>query len=359
MLWNIYIIGLGLIGGSLGLALKDSPMAGRIAGTDTDTSTVKKALEMGAIDEYMGIAQGIPEADAVFLCTPLGSYPKIVETIAPLLKTGAVVSDVGSTKEGVMNLFQSLPQNVWKIGGHPMAGAEIKGINGADRYLFENAVYILTPHQETPPHILESFTALLETTGARMKILSSTRHDEIVASISHLPHLAAVAMVNLTGGDDEHLMMAAGGFRDTTRIASSNPELWEDILFSNREHLVKRLDELILSLDKMKAALLDGDKETMFYCLGQAKEIRDRIPRVHRGLMPGISELVCIVPDKPGIIGQLGAILSKDNINIVDIEILRVREGDGGTIRLGVPSADDAHRAVAALQRHSIKAWVR
>ncbi len=359
MLWNIYIIGLGLIGGSLGLALKDSNLVGKVAGTDNDPQTISQALKMGAIDEYASIPQGIPAADAVFLCAPLSCYASIVEEIEPWLKTGTIVSDVGSTKEMVMHLLQSLPPTIWKIGGHPMAGAETKGILGADRYLFENAVYILTPDENTPQEILKSFTALIETTGARIKILSAARHDEIAASISHIPHLAAAALVNLTGGDEEHLMMAAGGFRDTTRIASSNPELWEDILFSNREHLINRLDEFIFNLNNIKSALHDGEKDTISKYLGSAKEIRDRIPRVHRGLMPEISELVCIVPDRPGIIGKLGAILSEDNINIVDIEILRVREGDGGTIRLGVPSVSDAHRAVSALQNHAIKAWVK
>lgn len=240
-----------------------------------------------------------------------------------------------------------------------MAGSEIKGINGADRYLFENAVYILTPAPDTPPEVIAFAEELLAATGARIKMLSAERHDELVAAISHVPHLAAAALVNLTQGEEEHLMMAAGGFRDTTRIASSNPELWEDIIFSNRDLIIDKLDGLIANLTALKNAISSDDHERVVAELACAKDTRDRIPLVHRGIMPGFSDIVCIVPDKPGIIARLGSILGEKDINIVDIEILRVREGDGGTIRLGVPSPQAAVDAVAALQAHDIKAWVR
>ena len=240
-----------------------------------------------------------------------------------------------------------------------MAGAEIKGINGADRYLFENAVYVLTPMDNVSQEKLNFLSNLLSATGARIRIMSALQHDQLVATVSHIPHLSAVALVHLTGGREEDLMMAAGGFRDTTRIASSTPELWEDIIFSNRDILLDKLDGFIAHLTDIKSALQNGDIPAMHEKLSRAKTIRDLIPRASRGLMPGFSDIICIVPDRPGIIGFLGSILDQHNINIVDIEILRVREGDGGTIRLGVPSPDDAEQAVQALLANNIKAWVK
>ncbi len=356
---KVLIIGLGLIGCSLGLALKESPRVKTIMGFDNDPVALQKAADIGIIDSSVTLESGVPEADIIFLCTPLGSYGPLLGRIKADMQPGTIVSDVGSTKEQVMKLFQDLPEQVFGIGGHPMAGSEIKGINGADRYLFENAVYCLTPDPGLPESVLASLIDLLRITGARIKIMEAAVHDELVATVSHIPHLTAVALVNLTRGSEDHLMMAAGGFRDTTRIASSSPEIWNDILFFNRNHILQQLDALILNLNSLKGALANSDADYINEELKTAKQIRDQIPRVHRGLIPSFYDIVCIVPDKPGIIGQLGFILGQEDINIVDIEILRVREGDGGTIRLGVPSEAAARKAVTVLKDHSIKAWQR
>lgn len=356
---NILIIGVGLIGGSLGLALKESPLVKHIIGVDNDEQSLQKALEIGAIDCSASLAEGVKKADVIFLCTPLRYYPEIIAEIKPFLKPGMIISDVGSTKQEVTRIFAGLPPGVWAVGGHPMAGAETTGIYGSDRYLFENAVYVLTPGPEIPGQVVDSLRKLLQTTGARVKIMEPALHDELVATVSHIPHLAAVALVGLTEGDGDTLMMAAGGFRDTTRIASSDPALWEDILFSNREQVLNKLESLIKRAHTIKMALQLNNHELIKSELARAKEVRDKIPRMRKGLIPEFCDIVCIVPDKPGIIGQLGYILGNENVNIVDIEILRVREGDGGTIRLGVPSSEDACRAVEALQRNSIKAWLR
>jgi len=355
---NVLIIGVGLIGGSLGLALKESPLVARVGGVD-NSQTIEQAVAMGAIDGGGSLEAEVKIADVIFICTPLNNFAGIIHEITPWLKPSAIVSDVGSTKQEVMRLLGGVPDYVYKIGGHPMAGSEIKGISGADRYLFENAVYILTPAMETPVEVLERMEQVLACTGARIKILDAQRHDELVGTISHLPHLAAAALVNLTQGEEELLMMAAGGFRDTTRIASSDPELWENIIFSNQDIIVDKLELFIKHLNTFKDAIKAGDRGKVMKELACAKDTRDRIPLVHRGIMPGFSDIVCIVPDKPGIIAHLGSILHEKDINIVDIEILRVREGDGGTIRLGVPSADAAANAVAALHAQGIKAWVR
>ena len=359
MAFKVLIAGLGLIGGSLGLALKDSPAVKYIMGFDQDASSMEKALRIGAIDYSCSFEPGIKEADLIIICTPLGSFPEIIKAAKQLIKPGAIISDVGSTKAEVMQLFSCLPDNVFCIGGHPMAGAETAGITGADRYLFENAVYVLTPAKNVPAPVLHEFSNLLKATGAKITIMEPAVHDRLVSTMSHIPHLTATALVNLTQGDIDKLMMAAGGFRDTTRIASSSPDLWVDILLSNRGPLINDLEKLIQELTTLKTAMENGDRNLLQQKLSYAKEIRDRIPYTRKGLIPTFSEIICIVPDKPGIIGYLGQILGHESINIVDIEILRVREGDGGTIRLGVRHREDAQKAVSALADHSIKAWIK
>lgn len=355
---NILIIGTGLIGGSLGLALKDSPIVNYVYGFDVNEESLKTAQEIGAIDEGVDLITGASQSDIIFLCSPLSRFQEIISAITPVLKPGTIITDVGSTKREVMKIFESLPENIWGIGGHPMAGSEIKGINGADRYLFENAVYVITPGR-TPEAQVDKLIAIIKATGARIIILDELTHDQIVATVSHVPHLAAVALVNLTEGRKDNLIMAAGGFRDTTRIASSNPELWEDILFSNNEQVLKQLEHLISILEDMKDKIAQKDSKGLLEILKTAKNIRDEIPHIRRGLIPSYDDIVCIVPDEPGIIGKLGFILGQEKINIVDIEILRVREGDGGTIRIGVPTAEEANQAVKLLSSYGIKAWVR
>lgn len=356
---DVTIIGLGLIGASLGLAFKNAHLNGTIIGVDNEEQVVEKAVAIGAIDRGDSLESAVAAADVIIICTPLGTFPAILKRIKPVLKPGSIVTDAGSTKAEVMQLFEQLPSGVWAIGGHPMAGAELKGIRGADSYLFENAVYVLTPREGTPDHVIEHLSQLLTLTGARIQTLEAGVHDRLVAAVSHVPHLAAVALVNSTEGNSDSLRLAAGGFRDTTRIASSNPDLWIDILQSNRQSIIAGLETLTKLLTDLTRQLASGEDKKLLEGLYRARDIREMIPQVKKGLLPGFVDVICIVPDRPGIIGELGRILGEDHINIVDIEILRVREGDGGTIRLGVPNPADGTRAVDALQNYGIKAWLR
>lgn len=358
--FNIAIIGVGLIGGSLALALKESALINKIIGIDPCEKTISKALEIGAIDQGTENINEVEQADIVFLACPLHVYPDVLRKIAPKMREKAILTDVGSTKKKVMHLFEdSLPEHVEIIGGHPMAGAEMKGIEGADRYLFENAVYVLTPGRNTSDETLDLLSTLLQESGAKIKIMDADRHDELVASISHIPHIAAVALVNLTQDDDEKLMLTAGGFRDTTRVASSNPGIWEEILMSNQEHVLEQINSLIGELETIKNAIKCDDRSLLKHQLEKARNIRERIPKKRKGLLAEFAEIVCIVPDKPGIIGTIGVKLAEQDINIVDIEILRVREGDGGTIRLGFATIGEAEKAVEVLKLEDIKAWLR
>lgn len=356
---NILIVGLGLIGGSIGLSLKGSPTINRIIGNDQDPRVVKKAIELGAIDYAASLENGAAEADLIILCTPIDTFPTIIGSIKNHLKPGTILTDVASTKHQVMDMLTHLPEGVFAIGGHPMAGGEAPGIINADKYLFENAVYVITPASGIPETITAKLRDVLKMTGAEIISMEAGYHDEIVAAISHIPHIAASALVSLTHGDSDKLIMAAGGFRDTTRIASSDPALWRQILISNREPIIDGLGEFIDILIDIRNLLMDNNEQALYRILIKAQQIRNKIPQVRKGLMPGFVDVICIVPDEPGIIGNLGNILGAKGINIVDLEILHVRDGDGGTIRIGIPSTDKANLAVEALKKHAIKAWVR
>lgn len=356
---EILIIGLGLIGGSLGLALQGSALVKRISGYDVQQEAVARAISMEAIDESPPLSGAVSRADIIFLCTSPSAYPEIIDGIRPYIKAGTIITDVGSTKKKVMALFEELPENVCGIGGHPMAGAETAGIQGADRYLFENAVYVITPSAPAPPASVDKLRRLVAETGAKVQIMEAALHDRVVAQVSHLPHLAAVALLNITGGDRQAMMMAAGGFRDTTRVASGNPALWQDIILSNQNYIVAELDLFIAELESIKRAVEEGARDLLGTKLEEARSIREGIPHLQRTYLGGCADIICIVPDQPGIIGYLGNILGSDQVNIVDLEILRVREGDGGTIRISVPDYEAACRAVNALQREQIKAWIK
>lgn len=356
---QVGLIGLGLIGGSLGLAFRESPLVDKINGYDLDPETVKQAVDIGVIENAGGLEDAIRGADVVFICVPLKAMPDLIKEISPLLKPGCIVTDVGSVKHPVGQWLSELPESVYTVGGHPMAGSEKAGIKSADRYMFENALYALTPFGEVPLDVMEKLVRLLQETGARVKVLDAAVHDRSVAMISHLPHVLAYALLGLVEGSPECGLMAAGSFRDLTRVAASNRQLWEDILLSNRFEVAGAIERLIEKLASFKRDLDTGDRDLLGNWILIAQKVREGIPRLQKGLLPQSHEIITVVPDRPGVIGQLGQWLGDKGINIVDIEILRVREGEGGTIRLGVPSSDDAVQAVEVLRQQDIQAWRR
>ncbi|MCR4400809.1 MAG: prephenate dehydrogenase/arogenate dehydrogenase family protein, partial [Syntrophomonadaceae bacterium] len=252
-----------------------------------------------------------------------------------------------------------LPPSVQGIGGHPMAGAETTGIAGSDRYLFENAVYVLTPPPGVAAASMERLQSLVAATGARVLVMDADTHDVLVAAVSHLPHLVAAELVRVASRQPEALVLAAGGFRDATRIAASNPGMWEDIIFSNREAVLGQLEAMISSLEEVRDVVAAGDRPALRARLEQARAVRESIPRRQKGLLAQLHEVTAIVPDRPGVIGQVGVVLGRQGVNIVDIEILRVREGDGGTLRLAFATPAEAERAVELLRAEGIKSWVR
>ncbi len=357
---KVTIIGVGLIGGSLGMALCSRCLAGKVVGVDIDYNNLKLAEETEAIHEgELDIEAAVTDADLIVVAVPVGVTLDIIGRIAPVIKKGCIVTDVGSTKADIVaEADRLMPAGAYFVGGHPMTGSEMAGVRGADRYLFENAVYILTPSAKTDRNAVEKVKKLVCALGANAIEMDPRAHDLMVAAVSHLPHLVAAALVNTVGevqkDHEKTLMLAAGGFRDTTRIASGQPLMWKDICLSNRESILAVLDKFGAVLDQTRRMVEECDEEGLEEGFARARELRGKIPSKLRGYLPPAHEIVVTVPDRPGVIANLAGHLGNAGINIKDIEILRVREGEGGTIRLAFISEEEQLKAVEILRKEGI-----
>lgn len=358
------MIGLGLIGGSLAWSLSAGGKVSCVFGVDRDPQLIEEAQHAQAIHTgSTRIQDGVLEAELVVLAVPPGILTLVARDILPYLKRGSVLTDVGSTKEKVVGALEAmLPEGVEYVGGHPMSGSENSGFRAADRYLFENAVYALTPTDRTSAEAVEKVRAMVEMLGARPFILDPATHDRIMAAVSHLPHVLAAAMVNtaaaLNERDARTLALSAGGFRDTTRVAGGDPRLWADICLENKERLLEAMDCFRAELDILKEALENGARENLVRWLSAARETRERIPKARKGLLPALYELIVAVPDRPGVIGEMAQAIGQEGINIADIEILRVREGEGGSIRIGFTTDCERYAAERILSGRGIEVRV-
>ncbi|MCK5738318.1 prephenate dehydrogenase/arogenate dehydrogenase family protein, partial [bacterium] len=267
-----------------------------------------------------------------------------------------LITDVGSTKGEITRLAEKIvPPEINFIGGHPMAGSEKASFRAADPLLFENCFYILTPSQNTADAVTQSFAAIVEKIGAKTLILDAAEHDRIAAGISHLPQLLAVGLVNLVARYNQenpyYLKMAAGGFRDMTRIASSPYSIWEDICNTNQPNIAGMLTELIKELEKLRDTFEEPElpTEKLAVIFEHAARTRLSIPKDTKGFINPLYDLRVAVEDKPGMISRMSTICFENNINIRDIEVLKVRLLEGGTIRLSFDSEKDRQHATNLL----------
>ncbi|GIV61836.1 MAG: prephenate dehydrogenase [Rhodothermaceae bacterium] len=364
MIRRIALLGVGLIGGSLGLAWgRQRPGLYRV-GYDRP-EVVEKALARGAIDEGAERAEdAVREADLVVLATPLATSLHLLEHVAPVLPEGCLVTDVGSVKVPIVrHAADVLGSPTRFVGGHPMAGAERGGIDHADPFLFENATYVLCP----PPGETAFETRyaplvdLVRATGARVLLLDAERHDRIAATVSHLPQLLAVALVaqaaDQQATDPEVLALAAGGFRDMTRIASSPFDIWRDILPANQGPILDALARFATLLQRLRNRLIEEDLDDLARLFARAREVRNQIPRDMKGFLHPLVDVFVYAEDRPGALLEITRTLYEAGLSIKDIELLKLREGTGGTFRLGFSSPDEADQAVAALASGGCRAY--
>lgn len=352
---KIAIFGVGLIGGSLALCYKGKPEF-TVVGHSPNPNSVQKLLKRNVVDyATTNMAEAVDGADYIFLCVPVGNLEEYVQKLMNLpLKKGCIITDVGSTKASITESAAAhLKDGYFFIGGHPMAGSERHGVEAASSHLFENAFYVLTPAEGTPQAEVDRLTSLLSITKAQIVQVGAREHDDIVGAISHLPHIIAVALVNQIRGYNEsnplYQNLAAGGFRDITRIASSEPTIWRDILVNNRGVLLKLLKDWNEEISRFVQLLEMSDGEGIAEQFQLAGEFRSKLPERRKGVLTSLFDIYVDIPDHPGIIGSITSLLGNSRINLSNIQIIESREDVPGILRLSFRSQEEADRASALL----------
>lgn len=333
------IVGTGLIGASIGKALRGNGW--HVTGTDLDEDRVRAALAAGAID-----ARGTdPDAEITFVAVPVGS---VAAAARAALDSGGVVTDVGSVKSPVV----ASVRHPRFVGGHPMAGSEALGVAGSRSDMFEGSTWVLTPTEETAPDAQALVHGVVRSLGADVVTLTPADHDRLVATVSHVPHLTAVTLMGLAAQRSEQqaalLRLAAGGFRDMTRIAAGDAAIWLDICVDNRAAIIDVLDDLIVRLGEMRSVVDAGDVEDLRERLLRAQVARRSLPT---GAPPAeeLAEVRVSIPDRPGELAAVTTLATELAVNVYDIEVVHTAGQRGGLLTL-VVSADRADTLVDGLR---------
>jgi len=327
------IVGLGLVGASIAGALR--ARGWHVTGSDLDEARAQRSLTLGALDR-VGRDRA---AEIAFVATPASSVVRVVhEMFAGRTEDGLIVTDVAGVKGPILS---QLTQPRF-VGGHPMAGSEQEGPEGADPELFVGATWVLTPTDDTDPTAFTSLQSVISSLGADVVALTADRHDELVAVVSHVPHLTSATLMSLAGEshvDHAALMrLAAGGFRDMTRIAAGSPAIWPDICAENAGAIVPVLDRLIDELSQVRRIVAAGDRIALSSLLERARAARQNLPT--RGVRPAaVAELRVVVPDRPGVLAEVTTLAGELGVNIFDLEIAHSAEGPRGVLVLVVDAA--------------------
>ena len=325
------VIGTGLMGGSIALALR--AQGWHVSGWDADPQQRDLALQLGVVDEL----DDEPQADLTFLAVPVGSVAGVAQAA---LERGGVVTDIGSVKAPVV----SSVNHPMFVGGHPMAGSEAVGVRGASANLFDGAMWVLTPTVTTDPEAQAMVHSVVRSMGAEVLTLDAEQHDMLVATVSHVPHLTAAMLMGLASARSvEHsalLRLAAGGFRDMTRVASGDPRMWIDICADNRDAILGALDEFAERLADMRSVVATGDSAALMERLSAAQRARRSLP-IGVPEVENLAEVGVPIPDRPGELSAVTALATSLLVNVYDIEVVHSAEEKGGRLLLVV----DANRA--------------
>jgi prephenate dehydrogenase len=357
---RVFVIGLGLIGGSLSLSIKAEHRDAIIIGFDINEEQARLAKMMGVIDECAAsIEDGAKEADIIIISTPVTVAEGIIELLSRIpLKSGVIVTDTGSTKTTITDKASCLiERGICFIGGHPMAGSHKSGVTASKKILFENAFYLFTPTLVIEPEKIDILKEWLKGTKAKFLTVSPEEHDYLTGVISHFPHVIAASLVHQAAAAEERSSLvgrlAAGGFRDITRIASSSPEMWRDILLHNRSVLLELLLEWNDEMQRVITLLEANDGLEILRYFDEAKRFRDGLPTKEKGAIPAFYDLFVDVPDYPGSISEITGFLAKEQINITNIRILETREDVYGVLVISFQNEDDRTRADQCIQQYT------
>jgi prephenate dehydrogenase len=349
------ILGVGLLGGSIAKTAKKNGMVSRVSGHGRNPQRISYAIKNGIIDEAAeSPEEAVGGADLVIVCTPVGLISETIERISGRLEPGAIVTDVGSTKATIVkNAEAVLPDSVSFVGGHPMAGSEESGVEASTDTLFENALCVLTSSDRTNISALNRMARFWEAMRSQAMIMSPEEHDLLVAASSHLPHMVAVALTRCVAGistDREKVLpLLAGGFRDTTRIASGSADMWRDICLTNPEFIGAVMEKFARTMTEVAEAVRGCEPERLERLFADAKNFRDGLPAKGRGILAPASEILVDVSDRPGVIGEITLALGEAGINIRNINVQHVREMRGGTLSLILEKASDMESAAKIL----------
>ena len=363
-LYKIGFIGLGLIGGSIALKIKENHPDCNIIATAGRQSTITDAHSMGLIETNTLLSlEAFADCDMIFLCAPVEMNLKYLRQLKDIVHPNCIITDVGSTKTQIHKEVISLGLEIQFIGGHPMTGSEKTGISNANIYLLENAYYIITPTSETTEEQLDNYYQLVKELGSIPLILDYESHDHATASISHLPHMLAYTLVNLVKDiDDEKETMktiAAGGFKDITRIASSSPVMWESICITNRDSILQLMDLYMESLQQLRNDIFSKDSQALIQKFQSAKDYRDSIAIPGVKSHTAIHEIYLDLQDEAGGIAVIASILAFKGISIKNIGIIHNREFEEGVLRIEFYDANAAELAVALLQEKNYVIYKR
>lgn len=354
---TIAFIGLGLIGGSIARGVKREKPDTKIMAYMRTRSKLEKAKEDGVIDEILdGIDESLSACDMIFLCTPVEYNAQYLSDIRPYLKPDAVITDVGSTKTDIHEQVIRLGMEHFFVGGHPMAGSEKTGYENSTDHLLENAYYIITPTKASPVESVSRLVSIAEMTGSIPIVLDYHRHDLVTAAISHLPHVIASSLVNLVRDSDteDGLMkrLAAGGFKDITRIASSSPEMWEQICMTNREQLAAILEQYIASLNQTLTKLKASDNRYLYDLFETSRDYRNSISEKSQGSITPEYSFTVDMADEVGAISTLSVILAAKGISIKNIGINHNREHGEGALKIAFYDKESMDMAWKQLERY-------
>jgi prephenate dehydrogenase len=334
---KVGFIGFGLIGGSIAQKMKQNDPAVQIYAFARHAETIEEAHRMGLIcNDTLLPLTAFGDCDYIFLCAPVEKNIEYLRQLKDIISPDCCITDVGSTKSAIHQEVIALGLESQFIGGHPMTGSEKTGVSNASSSILENAYYIITPTTKTTPERLQEFEDFVRSLGSIPLILDYESHDHATASISHLPHMIAFSLVNLVKAKDDAKetmkTIAAGGFRDITRIASSSPVMWQNICLSNQSHLLELMDEYIRELGLLRQLIDDKDGDGLLNYFSSAKDYRDSFSVPNRDFC--LHEIYLDIDDEAGAIATIAGILAGDNISIKNIGIIHNREFEEGVLRI-------------------------
>ena len=336
---TIGFIGLGLIGGSIAKTIRKFHPDYRLIAFDKDRSALAEAVSLNVINGICDIEdEQLYNCDYLFLCAPVEFNVEYMDKIKASLGENCILTDVGSVKNVIHEKVTELGLEGRFIGGHPMAGSERSGFSNSSDHLLENAYYIITPGGEVALEKISDFTELISSLGAIPLVITAEEHDFITAGVSHLPHIVASALVNLVNlldNDAQYMkMIAAGGFRDITRIASSSPVMWEQICLENQKNISTVLDEFIRMLIQIRCSIDNKEADNIFDMFASSKDYRDSIDIIDNSLIPRSYVLYIDVADEAGAIATIATILATEKVNIKNIGIIHNREFEDGVLKI-------------------------